>query len=215
MVTISEGTRAVTLARQTLVRALGTAPASVPPDPSSDAVSSVFGEARGVFVTLRRFPGGELRGCVGYPRPILPLGEAIQGAAVAAGTEDPRFPPVTQAEVSDLSVEVSILTTPEPLPSTSPAATLAAVRPGWDGLIVEGYGASGLLLPQVAREQGWGAEEFLEGTCEKAGLPPGAWRDPRVRVLHFEAEVFAEERPEGPVHRQRTEVRSSGAPDGR
>jgi uncharacterized protein len=191
----SEGEQAVALARRELVLAVGPALRSGAPGPAPPTLPPVFRERRGVFVTLRRAPRGELRGCIGFPRPVLPLGEAIRNAARAAATEDPRFPPVGAPELAHLTVEVSVLTPPEPLPTSSPAAMIAAVRPGRDGLIVEGYGTSGLLLPQVATEQAWTAEEFLEGTCTKAGLPPGAWRDRGVRVLRFEAEVFAEARP--------------------
>jgi len=159
-----------------------------------------------VFVTLKQYPGGELRGCIGYPLPILPLGKAIQDVALAAALEDPRFPPVARDELDALVVEVSVLTVPQAVPSTSPETTIAAIRPGRDGLIVDGYGQSGLLLPHVATEQGWDAEQLLEGTCEKAGLPSVAWRDPRVRVRRFEAEVFGEQRPKGPVVREPTEA---------
>jgi len=159
-----------------------------------------------VFVTLKHYPGGELRGCIGYPLPILPLGEAIRDAAVAAASEDPRFPPVEPNEMDRVSVEVSILTIPQLVLSTSPENLVAGIRPGRDGLIVDGYGQNGLLLPQVASEQGWGAERFLEGTCEKAGLPADAWRDRRVRIRRFEAEVFGEQRPKGPVVREPTEA---------
>jgi len=130
---------------------------------------------------------------------VIPLRRGIPEAAIAAAREDPRFPPVGADELGALTVEVSILTPPEPLPAGEPAARRAAVRVGRDGLIVEGYGRSGLLLPQVAPEQGWTAEELLNGTCEKAGLAPDAWRDPTVRVLRFRAEVFAESTPRGAI----------------
>jgi uncharacterized protein (TIGR00296 family) len=168
-----------------------------------------------VFVTLKHFPGGELRGCIGYPLPVRPLGEAIRDVAVASASEDPRFPPVAREEMAHLTLEVSILSVPQSVPTTSPAATLAAVRPGRDGLIVDGSGQSGLLLPQVATEQGWTAEQFLDGTCEKAGLSPSAWRDGRVRVRRFEAEVFGEVRPRGPVVREPTEPTASAGRPGR
>jgi uncharacterized protein len=202
MLSDAEGTRAVHLARDSLRDALsgraGAAARTAETEPSIPA----FEERRGVFVTLRRHPSGDLRGCVGFPLPIHPLAVAIREAAISAATEDPRFPPVRAAELAGLAIEVSVLTVPVAVRSRQPAELLREIEVGRDGLIVDGYGTSGLLLPQVAHEQGWGSEEFLEGTCEKAGLPPDAWKDLRVRVRRFEAEVFAEKFPEGPVVRE-------------
>jgi uncharacterized protein (TIGR00296 family) len=206
MIPEADGERAVHLARVAIERSLDVGAPRGPPAPEGDALPRWFREPRGVFVTLKHYPDGELRGCIGYPLPILPLGDAIRDAAVAAASEDPRFPPVGPNEMDRVSVEVSILTIPQLVLSTSPENLVAAIRPGRDGLIVDGYGQNGLLLPQVASEQGWGAERFLEGTCEKAGLPADAWRDRRVRVRRFEAEVFGEQRPKGPVVREPTEA---------
>jgi uncharacterized protein len=205
MLSDEDGARAVRLARATLVGALGASGAASRPGPlDADELSDVFREPRGAFVTLRKHPSGELRGCIGFPLPVHPLGRAIGEAAVSAAREDPRFPPVRASELSSLSIEVSVLTVPVPLASRAPAERIREVRVGRDGLIVDGFGMSGLLLPQVAPEQGWDSEELLAGTCEKAGLPPYAWKDPRVRVRRFEADAFEEKFPGGPV------VRSSG-----
>ncbi len=198
MLSTEDGVRAVRLAREGLVAALGGPAASVADDA---ALPPVFSEPRGVFVTLRRYPGGELRGCIGYPLPVLPLDRAVRSAAVSAATEDPRFPRVRVAELASLTIEVSVLTVPTPLRASHADEILREVTVGRDGLIVDGYGTSGLLLPQVAPEQGWSSEELLEGTCEKAGLPARAWRDPKVRVRRFEAEVFSERTPGGAVVR--------------
>ena len=201
MLSLDDGGTAVRWARAALVAQLhprrSGARGSLPEPPDAP----VFREPRGVFVTLKRHPSGDLRGCIGYPLPYLPLADAIARSALAAATEDPRFEPVSGGELDRLTVEVSVLTVPTPLIATSPAAMIAEVKIGRDGLIVEGRGTSGLLLPQVGPEQGWSSEELLDGTCEKAGLPPGAWRDPKVRVRRFEADVFAETAPGGPVAR--------------
>jgi AmmeMemoRadiSam system protein A len=143
----------------------------------------------GAFVTLKTREG-ELRGCIGYVEPRFPLAEAVARAAVAAATDDPRFPAVTQDELGDLAIDVSVL---------GPAAPIAPseVRVGTHGLVVERGPRRGLLLPQVAVEQLWDAETFLDHTCRKAGLPPGSWREAGTRVLAFEAEVFGEEPPTG------------------
>jgi uncharacterized protein len=208
----ADGERAVRLARAAVEQATHPGPSHRLATASTEPLPHLFREPRGVFVTLKQHPSGELRGCIGYPLPVLPLGEAIQDVARAAAREDPRFPPVSSDELGGLVVEVSVLTVPKLIPATSGEATLAAIRPGRDGLIVDGYGQSGLLLPQVATEQGWDAERFLEGTCEKAGLDPGAWRDPQVRVRRFEAEVFGEQRPGGPVVREPTPATGPAEP---
>jgi uncharacterized protein len=202
MLSEEEGTRAVRLARASLVRALAAAsPGSDGPVGDAD-LPPVFDEPRGTFVTLRRHPSGSLRGCIGFPLPVFPLRRAIHDAAVAAATEDPRFPPVRSAELDALTLEVSVLTVPVPVRANRPEELPREVRVGRDGLIVDGYGTSGLLLPQVGTEQGWSSEQLLDGTCEKAGLPRRAWRDPKVRVRRFEADVFAERSPDGEVVRE-------------
>lgn len=199
--TDSDGELAVRYARRALELRLG-APdgslaGSLPP-----SAPPIFGLRRGVFVTLRTAPDGDLRGCIGFPRPSLPLGRAIAEAALAAAAEDPRFPPLGPEELPGITVEVSALTPPERLDPIVPEELPAKVRVGTDGLIVEGEGAGGLLLPQVALEQGWSAEQFLAGTCQKAGLSPGRWRRPGLRWARFQSQVFAEEAPGGPVRRR-------------
>ena len=133
---------------------------------------------------------GDLRGCIGRVSGDLPVGELVRALALAAAREDPRFPPVTAAEVEALHIEISVLRPPRPVP-----APPADIHIGRDGLLVERGRARGLLLPQVAAEHGWGARTFLDAACEKAGLPPGAWREPGTRVLAFEADVFQELEP--------------------
>jgi len=94
---------------------------------------------------------------------------------------------------------VSILTVPEPIVETDPAARRARVQVGRDGLILERHRQSGLLLPQVAVEQGWGPEEFLRGVSQKAGLEPTAWTDPETNLYRFRASITSERTPEGEV----------------
>lgn len=194
MLSDEEGALAVRLARGTVEEALDSGPPRTP----SLGLPPVFSTPRGVFVTWKSHPDGTLRGCVGYPRPVLPLADALRRSSVAAATDDPRFPPLDRRELDRVTVEVSVLSVPEELPL---AARASSVVIGRDGLIVEGSGQSGLLLPQVAVEQGWTPARFLEGTCEKAGLSLSAWRSPSVRVLRFEAEVFVERSPAGAVER--------------
>jgi uncharacterized protein len=186
------GTAAVLLARAAVARAVGGQ--AVPPR----ELAAVFRERRGVFVSWHEYPAHRLRGCIGFPEPVLPLAEAVRRAAVAAALEDPRFPPVSAAELGRLVAEVSLLGAIEPVPL---ADRPGSIEVGRHGLQVEGDRSRGLLLPQVAPEQGWDSLGLLDGTCEKAGLPPGAWRSPATRVYRFEAEIFREVEPGGAVVR--------------
>lgn len=192
---LSDGSRAVKLARTAVELQARREPL---PEPPADGV---FGSRRGVFVTINSAAEGEdrLRGCIGYPYPVKPLGEALVAAAAAAASEDPRFPPLSGAEAAEVVLEVSVLTQPRPLTGERGHSFPSKVRVGTDGLIVSGLGTSGLLLPQVATEFRMGAMEFLSQTCMKAGLRPDAWLDGRIGVEVFQAQVFAEERPSGDV----------------
>ena len=137
----------------------------------------------GAFVTLHT--RGELRGCIGHVEPDEPLGWVIPRCAVAACSADSRFPIVTEPELPDLDIELSLLGRLEPI------AGPEDVQIGRDGLVVELGWRRGLLLPQVATEWGWDREAFLEQTCRKAGLALDAWRQ-GAELWRFEAEVFSE-----------------------
>ncbi|MCB2185214.1 MAG: AmmeMemoRadiSam system protein B [Deltaproteobacteria bacterium] len=164
------------LARQAVLAAAADKPLPSPPEGDPQLARPTR-----VFVTLRE--RGELRGCIGDLSGQRGLGEAVVAMARAAALEDPRFPPVTPAEAPGLTLEISVLTTPEP-------CTPQEVRVGVDGLMIQKGFHRGLLLPQVPGELGWGREEFLAGLCHKAGLPADAWRDPDTRLWRFQALVF-------------------------
>lgn len=153
----------------------------------SATLEKKLAEKRGVFVTLKK--RGELRGCIGFPEPVLPLGEAIREAAKAAAYEDPRFEPVTSTELKDIDIEITVLTKPEII-KCSLAELPKHISVGTDGLIVRNQYASGLLLPQVATEQRWNSEKFLAHTCIKAGLPPDAWKEKDTKVYKFQGEII-------------------------
>ena len=184
LLTAEEGAEAVALARSVLAQKIGGRDTQLPP------LAPIFDEKRGVFVTLTK--NGELRGCIGFPYPHLPLGEAIQEAAVSAALQDPRFPRVRAAELQSIRVEVTVLSVPQRM-EADPAGRPGAVEVGRHGLIVQGYGRSGLLLPQVPVEWKWDSREFLDHTCRKAGLPPGCWKEGCVEFYTFEGQIFHEE----------------------
>ena len=152
----------------------------IPPEEGARGTLAAPGAA---FVTLTK--NGRLRGCIGYTEAVAPLFKVVQECAVAAATEDPRFPPVTPNELPSLRVEISVLT---PLVPIRPEE----VEVGRHGLMVSQGRMRGLLLPQVPVDFGWDAETFLDQTCVKAGLPPSAWRH-GATLRAFTAEVFGEE----------------------
>ena len=157
-----------------------------------------FKEKQGVFVTLHIYPEKQLRGCIGLPYPVLPLGNAIIEAAKSAAFNDPRFFPLAKSELDKIIIEISVLTVPE-LIKCKPVELPAKVRIGKDGLICSYGNYNGLLLPQVATEQRWNTKEFLEQTCVKAGLSPTTWLKPECHFYRFQAQIFSEEKPNGKV----------------
>ena len=145
----------------------------------------------GVFVTLNNADG--LRGCIGFPMPDKKLSHGIIDAAIAAATEDPRFSPVKTNELNDIVFEVTVLTPPVEITVTDPMEYLEKIKVGRDGLIIRNSFSSGLLLPQVPVEYGWNVEEFLQHTCEKAGLEKDTWKNEKVKIEKFEGIVYKEE----------------------
>lgn len=146
--------------------------------------SKTFEEPTGVFVTLKI--GGELRGCIGYIEPRLPLVEAVKEVAQRAAFADPRFPPMTQKELEEADIEISVL---------SPVKRISNVNEievGKHGLIIEMGNHRGLLLPQVAVEHGWDRDTFLRYVCLKAGLPESAWTHPQALLSTFTTTNFSE-----------------------
>jgi AmmeMemoRadiSam system protein A len=146
-------------------------------------VEDDFPDASGAFVTLKRH--GELRGCIGTLECRRGLAEEVARVAVSAALEDPRFSPVSPAELDDLDVEVSVLGPLEPIDPEDPGA----IEIGRHGLVVEHGSRRGLLLPQVATEWNMDRDTFLAHTCAKAGLPADCWRR-GAKVYRFAADVF-------------------------
>ena len=157
----------------------------------------------GVFVTINKLKNGtkKLRGCIGYPYPTNPLVEAVVDSAINAATQDPRFYPLSSAELRQVIFEVSVLTPPEEVRVDNPKDYLSKIKVGQDGLIIERGIYKGLLLPQVPVEWEWCEEEFLCQCCIKAGLPPDSWLTKDTKIYKFQAIIFEEEKPKGEVQR--------------
>jgi hypothetical protein len=187
MFNLEQGRRLVKLARKAV---------------ESKKVEMNFGKdleiKKGVFVTIETFPERELKGCIGFPYATLPLGEAVQKAAISAAFEDTRFPPLEEEELNRVVFEVSILTKPELIEVKEPKEYFQKIEAGKDGLILQNGPFAGLFLPQV-----WKffktKEEFLENLCYKASLTPDYVYDKKTRIWKFRAQIFAEEEPNGKV----------------
>ena len=162
--------------------------------------NSKFTAKAGAFVTINK--QNSLRGCIGYPLPIKKLSNAIIDAAIAAATEDPRFPPINVDEIDQIIFEVTVLSPPAEINVKNYQDYLSMIKIGRDGLIVESNYKSGLLLPQVPIEYKWNVKEFLEHTCEKAGLDKHAWMDNDTKISKFEGIIFKEESPNGIIVRE-------------
>ena len=145
----------------------------------------IFQERRGAFVTLHKH--GQLRGCIGYIVGIAPLLDTIQRMAIASAFEDPRFPSLEKEEFKYLNIEISVLT---PLKKVR---DISEIKIGRDGLLIRKGFYQGLLLPQVAEEEGWDVETFLKHTCLKAGLYPDVWKEEGTTIEKFSAQIFSQD----------------------
>jgi uncharacterized protein (TIGR00296 family) len=158
----------------------------------------------GVFVTLHRFEHNQelrLRGCIG--RIESRGGTLIQStidSAIDAAFHDPRFPRVQKSEMDKITIEVTILTIPKKIEVEKPQDYFENIEIGRHGLIAErGPYQRGLLLPQVPVEQEWDIGQYLEYVCQKAGLPPNAWKDLKTTILSFEGVIYSEKTPNGQI----------------
>jgi AmmeMemoRadiSam system protein A len=136
----------------------------------------------GAFVCLKT--KGELKGCIGHLRGVMPLDETVKEMACQAAFHDPRFLPLNAIEWEDTEIEISVLTPMERIKDIN------EIRVGIHGIYLEKGAYAGLLLPQVAVEHGWDELTFLEATCAKAGLPKDGWKSKDTKIYIFSADVF-------------------------
>lgn len=166
------------LARESVEYAVRNHEPYAPSAPSSETLDREYG----VFTTLTE--DGALRGCVGYTSPSKPLYLTVRDTATLAALRDPRFAPVAVTDLPRLAYEISVLS---PLRRVT---DIAEIEVGRDGLLMKNAASEGLLLPQVAAEQHWDRQTFLEQTCRKAGMHANCWKDENTDIFRFTAVVF-------------------------
>jgi len=152
--------------------------------PYFEVKNEVLKQKFGAFVTLKK--GSRLRGCIGQIEADEPLYKVVSRMAIASAFNDPRFNPLSADELKEVTIEISVLS------PFQKVKKVEEIEVGRDGLLVCRGPWSGLLLPQVAVEYGWGREDFLRQTCLKAGLEPEAWKDESCEIYRFSAQVFGE-----------------------
>ena len=188
--TEAQGDVLVQLARQALMQKLGKSVPAAEAESVQTALSDrCYHSHCGTFVTLKI--NGRLRGCIGNLTASEPLSEGVRRNAVNAAFQDPRFAPLTEAELEKVDIEVSILTEPQPLAYNDGADLLSKLRVNIDGVIIRKGQAGATFLPQVW-EQLPEPQDFLSHLCQKAGLASNAWRDGNLEVQTYQVQYFEE-----------------------
>lgn len=180
----SEKSFLLALARDTITARLENRTAPIPSKEERTKAGPKIEEPRGCFVTLHK--KGALRGCIGTFFSDNPLWQNVKDMAVQAAFYDPRFPPLAKSELKDIDIEISVLSPLREIKNVN------EIKVGEHGIYITKGHNRGVLLPQVATENKWDLETFLEHTCLKAGLHPKAWKEPSVTIEIFSAEVFGE-----------------------
>ena len=154
--------------------------------PEFQVSSPALNQKLGAFVTLKKH--GALRGCIGRFSPTdIPLYRVVSEMAIAAGTKDLRFYPVSQDELPELDYEISVLSNLEKVDDWR------EIEIGKHGVQIEYGTKSGVFLPQVATENNWNLETFLGQLCfQKLNLPWNCWKSKEAKLYIFTAEIFSD-----------------------
>mgnify|MGYP006281720149 CR=1 FL=1 len=139
---------------------------------------AILDEEYGAFATLRR--GADLRGCIGNFAGTGSLRSVLPRVIREAALSDPRFPPVREDELTELTLSLSLLTPAEPV------GGYEAIELGRHGIILSIGSRRAIFLPEVAVEQAWDLETTLEMLTRKAGALPGGWKGRDARFSVFE-----------------------------
>jgi MEMO1 family protein len=167
------------LAKRTLAAYQQTGDSTVPVFPPSGLPS--LARRAALFVTLHKH--GELRGCLGRSSPVETVEQAVPELTLAAALSDSRFEPVTPSE-TDIDIEISILSPMKRI------VQLSDFRVNEHGAVLVASGRQGLLLPQVATERNWNADQFFQALAAKTGVGAGVYSDPSTRIYVFRAQII-------------------------
>ena len=157
---------------------------------TSPPADSPFHQSAATFVTLKI--AGQLRGCIGNLQPVGSLWDSVRNNAINAAFYDSRFPPLGEAELAEVEIDISVLSEPLPLEYSDAEDLLAKLRPGEDGVVLRLGRAGATFLPQVWLQLP-SAEQFLDNLCWKAGLSRDSWRSDHPEVLVYNVQCFSEE----------------------
>jgi uncharacterized protein len=176
----------LTIARQALENAVRGQPL---PQIELDDLPPPLQEPGASFVTLTI--AGNLRGCIGTLDAYQPLAIDVQEHAVAAASQDYRFPRVQEAELPYINIEVSYLTPRARLAYNNPQDLVTRLRPHIDGVILQDGLCKATFLPQV-----WDKvpdpEDFLSHLCMKMGGSGDLWRKKKLDVFIYQVQEFQE-----------------------
>ena len=179
MLSKSEATELLKIARYAITQQIKNE--AYNPEPREEKALNMHS---GCFVTIKQ--NGHLRGCIGNFQSQQPLFQEVATMAVAAASQDPRFPPMNRNELDNFTLEITILSPLEKIDNTD------QIEVGTHGIyIIKGFNR-GVLLPQVATEYGWDKETFLRQTCVKAGLPENSWQQPDAEIYIFSGQIIHE-----------------------
>lgn len=187
----SQGQTLVKLARMTLLERFGRNTSEEYAQAIQTALSDeIFKIHSGTFVTLTL--KGQLRGCIGSLTSDEEVRQGVKQNAVNAAFHDPRFAPLSEKELEQVEIEVSVLTEPKPLEFQDSSDLIQKLRPHIDGVIIQKGAARSTFLPQVW-EQLPKPEDFLGHLCMKAGLSVDAWKKPGLAVQTYQVQYFEED----------------------
>ncbi|MCK4502639.1 MAG: AmmeMemoRadiSam system protein A [Desulfuromonadales bacterium] len=179
MLTKADAANLLIIAREAIVHQINGGDYS--PTPREE---KALNERSGCFVTIKQ--NGNLRGCIGNFQSHQPLFREVAIMAVAAASEDPRFQPMTQDELDNFNLEITVLSPLEKIDDTN------QIEVGTHGIYIEKGINRGVLLPQVATDYNWDRETFLQQTCIKAGLPETSWQSPDADIYIFSGQIITE-----------------------